>query len=323
MSAGAAAELPSLVELRELAEAAARLGGELARASFGQPQRVTLKRDRSEVSETDLAAERAIIAFLQQRRPNDGVVAEEAMETRGDGGTEAGAHEGDTAARSAPDRRVNRQSPISNRQSPIVNPQSPIPNPQSVSWIIDPIDGTRNYVRGVPLFACSVAAMRGGMPVAGAIYDPIREVLYAADEGTGVLVNGKPVSAEERADSGRNDSQRQLIVAIPSMRHRSGQALVRAVFDRHVVRNLGCTTLHLALVAVGRFDAAISSNSRLWDLAAGWLLVTRAGGLMTRHGGEELFPLDPTAYAGEELPTLAGSPAAHARLLREAAGDRS
>ena len=329
---------PSLQELRELAESATRVGGSLARESFGQLQAVALKADRSEVTEIDVAAEQAIIAHLCSRRPDDLFVAEEATErpfdraqgrlrdeatkkkqrrneereSQRDKRTKTRRHDGNAAASIPPAREANCQSPIPNRQSSIASPQS-------IWWIIDPLDGTRNYVRGVPLFACSVAAMCEGVPVAGAVYDPIGEVMYAADATTGAHVNGRPLSSRAAEAFRPPPGADKLVVAIPSARHRRGRALVRAVLERHVVRNLGCTTLHLALVAAGRFDAAVTNNSKLWDIAAGWLLVSQAGGVITGHGGDELFPVDVARYKGGEIPVLAGTRAAHARLLRESA----
>jgi len=268
--------------LRALAESAARVGGQVAHRFFGRPGTVGLKADRSEVSSIDRSAERAIVAHIRRHRPHDWFLTEE--------GT------------------------VRPRRRPTVCGAGD----QPLCWVIDPLDGTRNYVRDVPVFTCCVAAMRGGFPIVGAIYDPIGDVMYSADAMGGTRVNGVPLTRRQADRRRARRKTAKLIVGIPSARHRHGRALVRVVFARHVVRNFGSTALHLALVATGRFDAALTSNSRLWDLAAGWLIVTQAGGVMTLLNGRPLFPLELSRYRGGQLPCLAGSPAAHAALLAQA-----
>ena len=180
---------------------------------------------------------------------------------------------------------------------------------ESVVWAIDPVDGTRNFARAAPLFVCSVCALWRGAPLAGAVYDPLRGDLYAAGLGLGATRNGEPLGSRDTPPA----PAEKLLVAIPSVRHGDLPG-VRAALERHVVRNLGCTALHLALVAAGVFDASISNNSKLWDIAAGALLVTEAGRVATTPNGDPLFPIDLAAYDAHETPCLAGSPAAHAAL---------
>jgi myo-inositol-1(or 4)-monophosphatase len=276
---------PPQEELRELAESAARLGGNLARDSFGQRQPVTLKDDRSEVTPVDLAVQRAIVAHLRAQRDQDTFIAEE--------------------------------SPTPGGQLPAPNLQSPIVNPQSVCWVIDPIDGTRNYIRDLPLFTCSVAAMIGGEPVAGAIYDPVHRVMYSAARGGGTFLDGAPVVLADRRAAIPRDPDHKLFVGIPSARREATRQLVLRAVEEHVVRNFGSAALHLALTAVGQLDAAVMGNTRLWDIAAGCLLVGEAGGVATLPDGKPIFPLDLSRYAGEEIPVLAGSPEAHAQMLRD------
>jgi fructose-1,6-bisphosphatase/inositol monophosphatase family enzyme len=92
--------------------------------------------------------------------------------------------------------------------------------------------------------------------------------------------------------------------------------LAREWLEHFVCRSLGSTGLHLALVASGQLDAMLADNPRLWDLAAGWVLVTASGGKMTALTGAALFPLDVAAYAGQELPTLAAGAALYGLLLK-------
>jgi len=326
----------SLQALRELAESAARVGGELARASFGQTQVVSLKADRSEVTEVDLAAERAIIAHIRHQRPNDAFIGEEAVGERHEGSDEATQRRSDEEESRISDFRLrtdkneippnarnpqspipNPQSPIPDRQSPIPDPQSPIRNPQSICWVIDPLDGTRNYIRHLPIFTCAVAALRAGAPIAGAVYDPMQDVMYSAALGQGTHIDGRATSLADATSESACKANADLLVGIPSAQRRATRPFVLHAVERHVVRNLGSTALHMALVATGQLDVAVLGNSKLWDVAAGALIITEAGGIVTTPDGKPVFPLDLSRYAGEEIAALAGRPEAHARLMRE------
>ncbi len=275
---------PSPEELLELAESAARIGGDLARASFGRRQQVTLKGDRSEVTEVDLAVERTIGAHIHALRPHDAFIGEE--------------------------------SAVPAPHAPTPNLQSSIPNPQSVCWIIDPIDGTRNYIRNLPWFTCSVAAMQRGEPVAGAIFDPMRNVMYSAARAGGMRVDGRPVSPADASTKSVYGPGAKLIIGIPSARRKATRALVLHALEHHVVRNFGSAALHLALTALGQLDLALAGNVKLWDIAAGCLLVEEAGGVVTSPAGAPVFPFDVSRYGGEMIPVIAGSSQAHARLMR-------
>ncbi|MBK8913842.1 MAG: inositol monophosphatase [Phycisphaerales bacterium] len=167
-------------------------------------------------------------------------------------------------------------------------------------WIIDPIDGTRNFIRGVPLYACSVAACIDGRPVAGAIYAPQFETLFSAAQGGPLCVNGAPIAPQER--SGRASTP---LVAIPSAATPRFRPWVEGLIDRAVLRSLGSTALHLAYVAAGAYDAVLCSDSKLWDIAAGVVLVEAAGGVVCGPGGGPLFPSDLAAYANEDTPCIA------------------
>ena len=282
-----------LDSLRKLAESAARVGGEVARASFGSDLEISFKDDRSEVTEVDLAAERAIVAHIRAARPHDAFIGEEGVSLADSGGQSV---------------------------------KSALADPRAVCWIIDPIDGTRNYVRGAPFFACSVAAMHGGWPIAGAVFAPMSDAMYSAAVGRGFLINGR--ATPNRLDNpAPNVADGRMLVGIPSARRKATRHFALHAVEKHVVRNYGSAALHLALLAAGQLDAAVCGNGKLWDIAGGAVLVTESGALITTPQGTPLFPLDLATYAGEDVPTIAGSPAAHARLFAECggqdAGDRS
>lgn len=291
------ARLEPPARLRGLAEQAARAGGRVARAAFGTEGHVRMKPDRSEVTDADLAAEHAVIEFLRIARPYDVFLAEEQTPAAG---SSPGCADGSAA------------------------------NPGVVCWVIDPIDGTRNFIRGVPWFATCVTAMSGGWPIASATYDPLRDVCYSAQREGGTwegsrrlsvasahttLTGEAPASGPATALTGRNP---RPLVAIPSTRHETARSLVLRSLDEFVVRNLGSSALHLALVAAGQLDAALLTGCKLWDIAAGWLMVTESGGRMTRLDGGDLFPVDVARYAGAEMPCVAATAWLHSRLVQVA-----
>lgn len=288
-SAGEALAPP---DLRVLAEQAARVGGTVARDAFGQTQKVRLKADQSEVTEADVAAQRAIIDYVRARRPRDRFLGEESTDNSAAVPASAGA----------------MPAPSGDSGADVFD---------AVTWIIDPIDGTRNFIRQMPLFACSVAALRAGIPIAGAIFEPIPDVMYSARRGGGLCVNGKPYQPTPDERQSATDAERKLYVGIPSSRRDATKPLVLHAIENHVVRNFGSIALHLALVALGHLDAVVVGNAKLWDIAAGCLLVEESGGLVTAPAGAPLFPIDLARYTGEEIPILAATQAAYERLQRE------
>jgi myo-inositol-1(or 4)-monophosphatase len=142
----------------------------------------------------------------------------------------------------------------------------------------------------------------------------VHDALYAAARGGGASLNASTL----RIDAAAIDPARQLLVAIPSARHERTHAMTRGWVERHVVRSVGCAAIQLVMVATGQIDAGLTGNSKLWDIAAGALIVVEAGGRVTRPDGGPLFPLDTDAYAAQEISTLAGRVDVHERLLREA-----
>ena len=265
--------------LCEIAVEAARAGGAVARRHFGAAPGVRLKADRSEVSDADHQAQATMVDIIRAYRPADAFLTEETLAWPAD------------------------------------CPPPPAPANNVVCWVIDPIDGTRNFVRGIPLYACSVAVMFGGVPLAGAIYDPPHDRLYSATQLGGLFVDRQP-RRQPAADAGRPAGfNPKPVVGLPSSPSDPAAALAHRCLDQFVCRNLGATCLHLALVANGELDAMLADNPRLWDLAAGYVLIKAAGGRMQSPTGADLFPLDVQHYAGEEMPAVAGSAEMLARLL--------
>jgi myo-inositol-1(or 4)-monophosphatase len=171
---------------------------------------------------------------------------------------------------------------------------------KSHRWIVDPLDGTTNFLHGIPHFAVSIALERNGAIVAGLTYNPANDELFVAERGKGAFLNDQRlrVAARQRlADA---------IVAC-GLPHfgRGDLALARkeiaAAQQRFAgLRRLGAATLDLAWIAAGRFDAYWERDLSPWDLAAGMLLVREAGGFVSDIEGGEATPAKGDIAAGNE-----------------------
>ena len=158
-------------------------------------------------------------------------------------------------------------------------------------FIIDPIDGTMNFMHAVPLFAITVALERKDELVAAITYNPITDEMYTAEKGGGAFLNNKRLRVAQRRDI----HETLVSYEVP---HRGGKDLPLsraeiAVLQARVVgiRGPGSAALSLAYVAAGRFDAMICRNISKWDMAAGILLVREAGGFVADPDGEK-NPMD-------------------------------
>jgi myo-inositol-1(or 4)-monophosphatase len=143
-------------------------------------------------------------------------------------------------------------------------------------WVIDPIDGTYNFVHGLPLWCVSIGFVCGGAPLIGVIYNPVSGDLFAARKARGATLNGKPiqVSGAEHVDRPLVEvgwSNRQPIESYLALQSR----LHAAEFE---IRQLGSAALGLAAVACGRIDGYIEAHINSWDILAGLVLVGEAGG---------------------------------------------
>ncbi len=146
-------------------------------------------------------------------------------------------------------------------------------------WIVDPIDGTREYVEGVPEFAISVALVGGGVPLLAVLYNPAAEDLFTAVRGLGCLRNGQETSVRPVEDL----SQAVLLAS----RTETGRGEFAVFSERMQVRTLGSTAYKLALVAGGEAQVYFTRKPRNeWDVAAGVLLCTEAGATVTDLGGD-------------------------------------
>lgn len=158
-------------------------------------------------------------------------------------------------------------------------------------WIVDPIDGTREFVRGLPEYTISAALVVEGVPTLGAVYNPMTDEYFLAERGKGTQLNGKPVRV-------RNISTAQPLVLCSRTEWQKGYL---ARYDGIVqVRPMGSIAYKLALVSAGVADATFSTGPKHdWDIAAGVLLVQEAGGTVTdKHGQKVLFNRETTVVDG-------------------------
>lgn len=155
-------------------------------------------------------------------------------------------------------------------------------------WIVDPIDGTSNYLRGIPHFAISIALQIKGRIEAGVVYEPLRDEMFTASRGQGAFLNSQRIRV-----SGRKELSTAVVATAFPFRQRrlmaAYQAMFDSVFDKvEDIRRAGTASLDLAYVACGRLDGYWELNLKPWDIAAGALLVQEAGGVvMDVTGGDQ------------------------------------
>ncbi|HPA20695.1 MAG TPA: inositol monophosphatase family protein [Verrucomicrobiae bacterium] len=161
-------------------------------------------------------------------------------------------------------------------------------------WVIDPLDGTNNFAHKVPQFSVSVAYCRCGRPMCGVVFNPVTGEWYTASRGGGAYANG------ERVHVGGQRGLSEALVSFGFYYDRGAmmQATLAAIADFfgndiHGVRRMGCASLDLCWVGIGRFGVFFEHKLSPWDFAAGALFVEEAGGKVTTCGGEPL-PMAPT-----------------------------
>ena len=157
-------------------------------------------------------------------------------------------------------------------------------------WIIDPLDGTTNFLHGIPIFAISIALERQGVLVAGLIYNPAMDELYTAERGGGAFLNDRRLRVAAR----RNLNDCVIGTGVPHLgRGDHGRYLVElrnVMAEVSGIRRMGAAALDLAYVAAGRLDGFWEDVLNPWDMAAGMLLIREAGGFTTDNsGGQDIF----------------------------------
>ncbi|MCC6671653.1 MAG: inositol monophosphatase [Planctomycetes bacterium] len=177
-------------------------------------------------------------------------------------------------------------------------------------WVIDPIDGTSNFARGIPVFAVSVAVLHRGQPVAAAVRVHPEGATWSAALGLGAFRERRRV----RVPRGRLDDG--AVLGAQWIRGPHELPFLGVLQDTGArLRVFGCTVAQLVDVACGRLDGNVQEQGRLWDIAAAGLVLTEAGGVLTTWGGAPVFPVQDPA-SPQHYPTLAAPPKVHRDLLR-------
>jgi len=165
-------------------------------------------------------------------------------------------------------------------------------SPSRFRWVFDPLDGTTNYAHGLPIFCSSLALEIDGRREVGAVYDPTRRELFTAERGRGAFLNGTRL----RISDTRALLDALLVTGFPYDVHKHRAELVGLfgafLGKARAVRRLGSAALDLCYVAAGRFESFWEQHLKPWDVAAGALIVTEAGGRVTGMDGS---PFDPVA----------------------------
>jgi myo-inositol-1(or 4)-monophosphatase len=225
------------------------------------------------VSEADLAAQEAIRGIICKAFPQHDFLSEE----------------------DAADRRAKGLNPLGERRS-------------AYRWIVDPLDGTTNYVHHLPGYAVSIALEHEGQLLVGLVFDPLSRDCFVAEQGKGAKLNGKSL-----ATSGCNNLEKALIAVSfsPHVDRDSPEIkrFVEILLASQSIRRMGSAALNLSYVAAGRLDGYLATSVSIWDVAAGLLLVQEAGGISSGLDGR---PLD------LERPELLA--AASASLLKQLVG---
>ena len=252
-----------LSDLLETASRAAHQAGAVARQAVGQTHHIREKKGpRDVVTDVDHAAQRAALAVIRKRHPDHTILAEE----------DPAWHPDDDGIWSIP---------------------------KSYVWAVDPIDGTTNFTHTLPMFSVSVGVAFDGVPVAGVIYDPLRDELFSAAHGQGAALNQDalpPLPATGLRDA---------VFAVdwahdPAMRTHIIELVASVAPHCRTLRALGSAALGLAYVAAGRVQGYANFGLQPWD--------TCAGAVMLRETGADLRGLDGRPWAFGDSRVLAGHP---------------
>nr|PZN38296.1 MAG: inositol monophosphatase [Bacillota bacterium] len=257
-----------LAAYEEAAVRAAREAGRLIREQYGRVGYETKSNPHDMVTAVDRASEETIARILTDTFPGIPFLGEEGV-----AGRQGVAVPGDRPPESLPEL-----------------------------WVVDPIDGTMNFVYGLPFSSVSIALVRHGEPVVGVVYDPYRDEVFTARKGEGAWLNGKPIRVRPAPSLGDalvatgypadGEARRPLLAGVHAL----------AAQTRNL-RSMGSAALHLAYVACGRLNLFYELYLNPWDIAAGVLMVQEAGGKVTDTLGRPytLATRHPVASCGEPV----------------------
>jgi myo-inositol-1(or 4)-monophosphatase len=272
----------SLVHDLQFAIEIARGAGQIVLEHYGKVERLTKTHAATHdeaVTEADRMSQRHIVAAIRKRYPDDGIVGEE----------------NDTGSAITFDVR----------------------NPLGRVWVIDPIDGTNNFIAGLGMFAVCIGLLDRGMPVLGVVLDVTRDLMYSAASGQGAWLGNRRLQTFQTP---LGDTPMIMLTSnLPTSAGACPGWLTRWVVRTNwKLRILGSAALEAVNVAAGVAHGAITIHGKLWDVAGPAALVMEAGGIVTGLSGRPLFPFDLKGYQGAKVPFVASANhAAHAELLAD------
>ncbi len=167
-----------------------------------------------------------------------------------------------------------------------------VPGPDKTHrWIVDPLDGTTNFLHGIPVFCISIGLERDGDLIAGIIYNPISDEIYSAEKGKGAFVNDRRLNDRRLRVAARKSLADAVVATGIPHRGRTGhpaflQEIGTVMSEVAGIRRTGSAALDLAWIAAGRFDAYWERNLGAWDMAAGIVIVREAGGIVSDLDGD-------------------------------------
>ncbi|MGE0311292.1 MAG: inositol monophosphatase family protein [Lautropia sp.] len=262
--------------LNTAVKAARQAGRLINRASLDAEAMLVTRKERNDfVTEVDRASEEAIIGTLLAAYPSHAILAEESGHRPGTGGS-----------------RGAQASAL--READFI-------------WIIDPLDGTTNFIHGVPHYCVSIALMERGVITQGLVYDPVRNELFTASRGRGAFLNDRRIRVSKRTRLEESligtGFPFRMIAQIDDY-----LTMLKPVMEKAAgIRRAGAAALDMAYTAAGRFDGFFELGLKPWDVAAGSLLVSEAGGLVGDFSGN-------ASYLESEQ-VLAGAPKVFSALI--------
>ncbi len=229
---------------------AARSAGRVLKEKFNNPRQIRSKGLHDIVTDADYAADKIVREVLLGRWPEDRMLSEEGA---------------------AADRHALWQAALA--------------SPTLAVWVVDPLDGTTNYAHRHPVFSVSIALYREGQVQIGAVYDPMRNEMFAAERGRGAWLNGRPLKVSnvrtlDQALVGTEWARPKIL------RQRTAAVLGRLAPRAMSVRAGGSAALSLCSVAAGRLDGYFHFSLSPWDVAAAALVIEEAGGRVTSTDGK-------------------------------------
>jgi len=156
-------------------------------------------------------------------------------------------------------------------------------------WIIDPLDGTTNYAHGYPYFCVSIALERLNIMTVGIVYDPMLDEMFVAEKGKGAFLNDREIHVSNTRGIIKSLLATGFPYDIREDSHNNLNYFNEMILKAQAIRRAGSAALDLAYVAAGRFDGFWELKLNPWDIAAGWLLVEEAGGIVTDMGGNDYY----------------------------------